>query len=642
MSCLALAVGDDCLQVPAVRRAASPVVRREVAAAELTPERRAKRDERWMFCFMTYELSRKGYTAPEAAALVAAREAGRFPSLLEGGKHNRSQLTYANYRNWTGLLGRKGGQVNWDNRDALADRYATGPMESKVDTNYLQLFNSFFLNRNCLELTEAMQLAAQAMRKINPFATAPTERQMRYYVSRLDPAAVALARLGEEHLKNHMLSYINRDWSEVLVNQIWIADHRVFDCAIKDWDEAKGKWVAKRPWICGMMDAKSWRMVSCVIQVDSPNNETIRQTLAEGIAANGGRCPEYIYSDNGKDFLKQGFTEPVTLVNCEHSIFKELGIKAIVSLPYNGRAKPIERNFKNIATKFDRYFAGYLGNKPGARPDAAGFYWDNPELLPNLQKFCELFAAWMELFHQTPNNGKILGGKSPGQVWESGERVARPAMSEAELFDAFLLPLPTSRTVHRGPAVGVDKTEYYSEALWPWMDREVMVKTDRLDDQHVYVYELNGRPIGECRTRAAVKALALTEEERAAIGEGMATQRRQLKRAYSMLDVLTGGRHVLAAAQQGQGAIVKVAERKSVKGASHKFAHYELETSTNYTNCTNLDFGREEKKANKLEEFGEQIMQAAGTEEQEPKVPVESLNEFHMFMTGKRGDEDEY
>ena len=50
------------------------------------------------------------------------------------------------------------------------------------------------------------------------------------------------------------------------------------------------------------------------------------------------------YFDNGKDYTAKGFSTPfISSDNSEHSIFKELGVKMVNSLCYNGRAKTIER-----------------------------------------------------------------------------------------------------------------------------------------------------------------------------------------------------------------------------------------------------------------------------------------------------------
>jgi hypothetical protein len=556
--------------------------RPRAASVDLVPcEVRTKAQEKLNYCQMVVELMRqtdKGLF--EACEIIAIKYAEAFPQLLTGGKGGKSQLTYNNCRNWLGMLGKTpDGGYNFANAAVLCDNYKRGvQLESrKGDAQFWEYFHALYLNKNRLPATQAYKLAAAKTKKENAFAILPTRQQATYRIGQIDPATIMLARHGEEAFKNSYMDYIRRDWTDIAPGMVMISDSRDFDFFIKAWDEKENKWKAVRPKICGMIDAKSWKLTSWQITIEPINCDVITDALALHIVQNNGHIPIFLYVDNGKDFTASGFSTPVVFDKYEHSIFRELGIKMVNSLPYNGRAKTIERLFRDVMQQFDKLFCSYLGSRPGERPDTANFYAENPEKVPTLEQLCQLFAGWCHEFHDTPKRGEIHKGKSPNQVWET--RVPQEVTpSNDRLFMAFLRPHRSLRTVHRGPAISLDNVEYYSDALWPLMDKPVMVKTDRNDADHAYAFHQDGTLICECRTRARIKALDFSPENREQISAAMKHQRHQIKQTYTAIEQMTGGYNVLSpialmAAAPG-AKLVKDGERTSVKGSSHKFQHW--------------------------------------------------------------------
>ena len=612
---------------------------------ELTPEQIQKRDEKWLFCSMVITAKREtGKGMRECCIAIAAKESHLFPTLVKSGKGGKSQLTYNNCRHWLRLIGKKGKDYDWSNRDVLIDNYNNGAQGLKGDPVFWKLFRALYLSRQNLSITESRRLAMRKSRENNSFAEIPSLDQVKYRVRQFDPTMVALARKGEEYVKNNHLSYINRDWSDVRVNEIWFSDHRVFDTWVKVFNKEKNKWEAVRPWLCGFTDAKSWYMVSWQITTDSPNNETIRNGLALGISKHGR--PSHLYVDNGKDFKKQGFSEPVKFGEHEHSILKCLGIDCITSLPYNGRAKTIERGFRNHAEAFDKMFAAYLGNKPADRPDTAHYFSKNPEQLPTLDEFSKAFAEFLEQLHGRINTGKIVGNRTPRDAFYNGKRIDRAPMNDIELYAAFLLPEAQLRQVRRGPAITVNNVMYYGDCLFPYYGQKLLIKTDRFDDSHIYVFKEDGRPIGECLTRKAVKALALTAKDRKEISEGMKLQRGQMKRCYTMLNEATEGLHLLSPieilALPENFDIVKLGSTRSVKGAAHTFSNYkvvDLDKKEIETDNNNFDF-REDRKELESENFRQKAV--LGDIENEVTTDAETLNEFFKVAVQAQGDNDDY
>lgn len=611
-------------------------------ARNLTAGQAAKRDERWLFCSLVTGAKRdSGKSMQDCCIAIATKDHHLFPILIKSGQGGKSQLTRNNCRHWLRLLGKKGKDYNWGNRDALVDNYQGSKKELAGDPAFWTLFRALYLSRQQLPITEARKLAMRKIREDNAFAVIPNLDQVKYRLKQFDPTMVALARMGEEYIKNNHLSYINRDWSDVRVNEIWIADHRVFDLPIKVIDPLTGKWKATRPWLCAFMDAKSWYMASWQITAENPNNETIRNGLALGISQHGR--PGNVYTDNGKDFLAKGFSDPVKFDGVEHSILGSLGINVIKALPYNGRAKTVERGFKNHATRFDKMFAGYLGNKPGARPDSVHYFYKHPEQLPTLEEFTTLFQAWLEVLHDEVNNGKIVAGKTPKDAFYKGKRLERAPMNDVELFAAFLMPQPQLRKVGRGPAVSINNTMYYGDCLYPYFGQKVMIKVDRFDLGHVYIFEPSGKPIGECLTRKSVKALALTDEDRKAISEGMKQQRSEMKRCYTMLNEATNGLHLLSPiellALPKDFDIIKLGTVNSVKGANHTFSNYKAIDTSQKTETSKFDF-KEDRKEAALAAFGDAAVEKE--DNHEVSTDPETLRDFFKVAVQKKQGDDEY
>ncbi len=510
---------------------------------------RAIRNERLAFCRQVHRLISQGYTTAEAVRATAIR-AEQFPLLVRAGKGGGSALTVHNYRQWMRRLGKhRNGRPNWDNADALLDRYycaaAVRRGRKPGDPAFWTVFMRLYANENRLSAAEAYRVARK-MAADAGIAESPTLHQVRYWISHhADQAALMLARYGREWARNNLAATIVRDWDLVAVGEVWFGDHHQFDAPCRVWDAENERWMAARPWLTAWMDAKSGYFAGWIIRAgEHPDSLAIEDALLHGVRRAGNRPPATLYIDNGKDFSSTGFARPVVVDGHEHSVCIELGCRVISAIPYNARAKVIERRFGDVCSSFSRWWPGYLGNRPSNRPKRAGEYWSDPERLPTLQEFTEAFALWLdEAYHARPTNSRISGGGPPAELWESRPEL-RPALADEELFFSFLKPIGT-RVVGRGATVKVANRWYSSEALWKYFSRPVLVKLDRFRPfDRVYCFTIDGRLIAEAEPPAAVPAIARTEADRRLIAEEMKRQRRQVRRARTIAAEYTGVRNV--------------------------------------------------------------------------------------------------
>lgn len=569
---LKLPARRNTVQLPAKPERSVPA---PVAVSELPADARSKAGERLRFVRLV-EITKASRRLSDAAAceFVAVNHAAEFPILRSSGHNGASQLTYNNLRNWRPAV-REGGSDEAI-LQRLADGYTRGIQKARGDTRFWEYFHAFYLNLNKLPVTVAYQRAAAKMRSVDPSVTVPTLAQARYRVAQLDPAVVILAREGEEACKNKCIDYIKRDWSGIPAGEVVIGDSRTFDTRVRVLDPQTGKYRAVRPTIAALIDGRSWYMAAYWITTEPVNADTLIRTLALYCLNTGGQPPAVAYFDNGKDYCAQGFSTPLTVDGVEHSIFKELGITLINSIAYNARAKTIEREFRDMMQQFDKMFPDYLGSRPGQRTLAADYFDTHAEELPELDQFCRVFADWLAGYHSTPKRGEIHRGKSPAEIWTA--RQPRPAMSAERLRFAVCKPEGV-RTVGRGPAVSLAGQWYYCDALK--VGKKALVKSDPFDPTRVLCYTPDGALIGEARTREAIRALALDDEAaRAAIGELIGRQRKQLKEARTTLDRLTGGRAQASPLElflaEPDAELVPVGSRRSVKGAAHSFTRYAI------------------------------------------------------------------
>ena len=543
--------------------------------SELPAEVRAKAAERLAYVkLVDLTAQRRQCSARDAALYVATNHVHEFQILCRDGQKGASALHYNNYRNWRARCNNYGSDQALA---ALADNYRRGLQERRGDDQFWNYFFGFYLTLNNLPLTRAYKLAKDKIQKINKNVVIPSLAQARYQIEQIPADKIILAREGEVAYRNKCMDFIRRDWNDVAPGECVVGDTRDFDTRVRVWDDAKQRWVAVRPKIAGLLDARSWYLPAYWITCEPVNHATLIDTLALYCHNTGNQPPAICYFDNGKDYCAQGFATPfVTPDGAEHSIFNELNIRLLNSLAYNARAKTVERMFRDMMQQFDKLFPDYLGSRPGDRTPASDYFDTHADELPTLQQFSEIFARWLDEYHQTPKGGQIHRGKSPAELWRS--RPERLAFSNDRLREAFYKPAAV-RTVTRGPSVTLDRVWYYCDDL-PFGE-QVLVKTDHRDRERIMCYTLNGALIGEAVTRARIKALALDDADaRAAIGEQMARQRRQLKEARTYINDLTEGRHLYSPLElflaDADAVAIKEGSIRLVKGATHNFQRRRL------------------------------------------------------------------
>ena len=504
-----------------------------VAVASGTPAEEALARQKAAFVAAVWQAHSEGLPQADAAAQVAAL--GAFPLLADNGLINSGKKALANYRQWAAKCGRQcGGRApavdNW--RELLPRYRGSRAYQQPGNPKFWMLLARVYEHPNQLPLKGAYREARRAASLVG-MQDLPTYEQARhYYQVHCDQKRVLLARNGEEWFRNHVAGFIDRD--APAVDEVWVGDHHKLDLACRVWDAEKAAWAPERPWLTAWLDWGSMAFVGWQIRALDPNRDSVERSLRIAVARNGNRPPAHLYIDNGQDYKAKGFSRPVADADNERAscIAEALGCKVHFAIPYNARAKVIERCFKEVCERFSKMFASYRGSDPSKRPGEADVVWSDPESLPDLDEVATHFERWLAIaYHAEANNGKACGGKSPAQM--RAEAVAsRPALEPACVYKAFLRDVG-ERVIGRGGVVTAIGRQFVNPELWQLQrNARVRVKVDPDNTDLAWIYTLDGREIAPARVKASLPGMIADDAPAQTVEQlraGMAEQRRQIK-----------------------------------------------------------------------------------------------------------------
>ncbi len=477
------------------------------------------------FVEAVWEHATRHHCGLKLACAEVAHDTSSFPALMTAGQGGTSLLAEAkafrNYQVWAGKLGRLPGTKKPDSAhwQALVPEYRGSREYVRPGADQFWADHwKIYANENRVSLDYSYDTICQLYRLKYPEIQVPSYAQVRhYYKCYADQKALLIARMGEEWYRNHVAGFIMRE--APMVNECWFSDHHIFDAAVRVMDQASGKWRAVRPWLTAWLDWGSLSFVGWSIRVISPNRDVIERSLRLAIERNGRVPPNHIYIDNGKDYKAQGFSRPAIAEQDEvrlATIAELLGSKVHFAIPYNARAKIIERMFRIVTEHFAKFWKSYRGSNPIQRPEAADAEWQNPENLPTLEDFTAAFALWIEHFYdQTASDGDTLKGATPALARAKFPRVVRPAMEADSIYKAFLRELPGKpRDVMRGGIVRALNRFYRSDSLFQLLRqvKQVRVKVDPDDISVVWIYTLDGREVGPAKEIRSIPGLVDPED----------------------------------------------------------------------------------------------------------------------------------
>lgn len=400
-------------------------------------------------------------------------------SVQQGNNFNTkfNNLGIATMFRWNKIL-----KENNDDWHALVPKYIC----SSKDTTQLSereqtIFLKLLLQPNKTNIGKAIKLTKQILSEqgYKSFACDMTYRRFANKYKKQHYDIWILSREGEKALKDKVIPYIERDISKLNVGDVIIGDgHKLAFQIINPFD---GK--PCRPTLVAYQDWKSGALVGFEIMLEE-NTQCIASALRNSII-NLGKIPKYIYQDNGKAFRAKYFTE----LNCVTGLFVKLGITPIFAKPYNAKAKPIERLFREMQDGIERLLPSFVGanvyDKPAYLKRNERLHKDNHNnYIPTIEEAVQIINKWIN-FHYTQKCPHVKN-KSIGEVLDSGKGNG----IDLSQLDDLMMVSEIKRIGRNG--IRFLKSDYYHECLYG-IRTNVVIKYSLFDLSNIKVYSTDGK-----------------------------------------------------------------------------------------------------------------------------------------------------
>lgn len=329
---------------------------------------------------------------------------------------------------------------------------STAGRPGSMKKEWLEIFKSFYLIEGGASVQSCWRMTVGELTRRGELSAAelesfPSPRTFKRALDReLSGEAQYFARKGRDAWYKLYSPYVERDLSDIDPGQVWFSDHHQMDIMCIDDDGNRFF-----PWLTVWCDWKSGRWLGWYLHKEPPCADQI--FLAFYYAALKFGLPQVAYMDNGKDYRCRDFAGGKKKYRLEvdtlraSALTMELGIEARFALPYNGRTKPIERDFREIKDNFNRYLLGYRGGHVRERPERlkkeiqAG-------VLQHIGDVAKALDVYIEaVFNELPSSGKKLQGLSRKAFWVKYRVTCRRVSEDA--LKLFCMRTSKARTIGR-------------------------------------------------------------------------------------------------------------------------------------------------------------------------------------------------
>ena len=300
------------------------------------------------------------------------------------------------------------------------------------------------------------------------------------------------AREGKKAFDDKCMPYIERDYSKLHPNQFWVSDHHLWDIFVRVPD-GKGGWKLERPWGSYWMDMRTRKMMSSIIRTESPNSDVVLCSFGLGVEHFG--IPNGVRLDNGKDYKARDMFYPeghyIVSEEDEKKIFNSLAanlqIEVTYAIPYNAKAKPIERVFNTFEEQLGKKYPSYAGSNAKKRPE------DLKDLnimdVITLEEFIVQHNQYVyEIYNNSGHSGDAMYGKSPNQVYADEPFTIRRASKEVLYFS--LMRVKGQRTVQRN-GITFKGIHFYNDNCINYIGQKVTARYDPTKPEILYVFDTN-------------------------------------------------------------------------------------------------------------------------------------------------------
>lgn len=431
-------------------------------------------------------------------------------------------------------------QVQEYGRVSLLQRDAKLP-ESTVRDDWFKDFCLAYLNENKISLPKAWittrglaEIAAEESRQAFDASSFPSASAfMRRLEREVSPAIIALKRNGEKKFFDNHGYYIERDYSAMVSGRVWVGDSRIQDFMVR----VEGLANPIRPWLTLFICMKSYVPMGWHLHHTSPSAEQTMRALRNGLVRMGR--PDWWYLDNGRENRNREVTGMTRKSGVDYdlqhtgSIAAQLGIQVHFAEAKRSRAKPIERQFKEMKGIIDRFWPTFCGGSTAEKPNRLKEILKGGDL-PTLDQIrSELDLYLSETIPQIPCHGKTHKGRTREQVLQEDYMIHGPLPNISEDTASLLVSkMATGSIGRRGFHLSDLDSTWWGEWMPEHKGRRVVMRYDPDDLRVAHFYEAtdkgHGKLVGTGDLVPKIGAL-VAHDDAVALAE-VARQNRRYKR----------------------------------------------------------------------------------------------------------------
>ena len=405
---------------------------------------------------------------------------------------------------------------------------------SSVPDKYFDYFKSLYLVEGAPSLRSCWVITlGYAIRIYNEDKkTFPSYMAFKRRLDKEVPkSSIYLAREGQAAWNRKYGNYIDRDYSNITCNQVWVSDHAQIDVACFDSENR-----VVFPWVTVWRDFKSGKWLGWLLHTASPNSDHIFQSFY--FAAQEHGLPKDVIIDNGKDYRSKDFAggRKNSDQNIKtSSMLKELDVDVHFALPYNAQTKPIERDFLKIKELLSKHCIGYRGGNVVERPEKLAEEIKQNKLIP-FDEFKTIFDDFIvNVLNKRPSAGKNLKGLCPDELFnnEFNEKIT----TSRDALKLFCMRTSKTFTVGRN---GIRDNEfgifYWSDWMIAKTGLKVYLRRDTQNYKEAWAFRAdNDEFVGKVTAVKAVVALNADTVSKEEFQDAMAIKKRNLKVAKSYI-----------------------------------------------------------------------------------------------------------
>ena len=416
--------------------------------------------------------------------------------------------------------------------DTLIDKrggYNRG--QSTIPEYYKNMFDSIYLQQTKPSIESCFKEVKLESSLKGDYI--PGIKAFRNHVRNMNKAMVIRAREGKKAFDDKCMPYIERDYSLISPNDWWVSDHHLWDIFVRI-PNGKGGWKLGRPWGSYWMDMRTRKIMSSIIRIESPNSDVVLCSFGLGVEHFG--IPKGVRLDNGKDYKARDMFYPEGKYICSeddqkkiyNSLAANLQIAVTYAIPYNAKAKPIERVFNTFEEQLGKKYPSYAGSNAKKRPE------DLKDLnimdVITLEEFIEQHNRYVyEIYNETGHSGDSMYGKSPNQVYSEIPFTIRRASKEVLYFS--LMRVKGIRKVQRN-GIKFKGVHFRSDSCIDYIDQEVIAKYDPTKPEILYIFDMNENFLFTA-TKKPKKGWELTEEDYQEENETKKIARQKILNSYT-------------------------------------------------------------------------------------------------------------